>query len=92
MTASQAVQLLLGVAMILAGGCGIRRLLRRFDRHATRHIRDLAAPVRIEDMPRHPEWVPDPDDPAADGGFDDIADRLMDDGMYDIAEKLGWLE
>lgn len=74
----------------LIGGAYL--LCRQFDRRADRRIRDLTAPTRIEDMPRHPEWVPDPDDPAADERFDDIAERLMDDGMYEVAEKLGWIE
>lgn len=52
---------------------------------------DVWRSVDLEDMPRHPERVPDPDEDT-DDAFWDIAEALLDDGLGDVAERLGWLQ
>ncbi len=45
----------------------------------------------IEDMPGHPEHVQPLADPAAESLFWDYAEELLDSGLADICEELGWM-
>jgi hypothetical protein len=45
----------------------------------------------IEDMPGHPERVRELADVADWQTFWDYAEQLLDDGLADVAEKLGWM-
>jgi hypothetical protein len=55
----------------------------------TARVRAIA--TDIEDMPAHPERVRPLDDPAADQAYGDIAEQLLDGGLADVAEDLGWM-
>lgn len=45
-----------------------------------------------DDRYGHPERVRRLADPVADAEFGDIAESLLDDGMAQICEELGWME
>jgi len=48
-------------------------------------------PRDLDDMPGHPETVRRLDDPAEDETYGDLAEQLLDDGLADVAERLGWM-
>jgi hypothetical protein len=43
-------------------------------------------------MPGHPERVRALPDPHEHEQFGDIAEQLLDDGLADVAEDLGWMQ
>lgn len=40
----------------------------------------------------HPERVQPIGDPVADETFGDIAEQLLDDGLFEVCEEAGWFE
>lgn len=45
----------------------------------------------LEEMPGHPERVRPTGDPIADKRFGDLAVELLNGGLAEVAEELGWL-
>lgn len=53
--------------------------------------RRLQRTVPIEHMPGHPERVRLLPDPIEQEAFGDIAEALLDDGMWRTVERLRWM-
>lgn len=77
---------LVGIASLTAGVLPVAAAAAVWRRWTDRHRR-----TDLDDMPGHPEAVRDPADPLEAEEFDDIAETLLDDGLADVAEELGWI-
>lgn len=80
---------LYGTCLVIIAALGASGVARR----VTRAVRQRLQPGRHRDLaelPGHPEKIPPPpgftDDP-----FCEIAEQLLDDGMAEIAERIGWM-